>query len=163
MSSSHSQAWRCRACQTLNTSGVQCQSCPGRRASFSVAAASPLANSNSGSNSGSHATAVSPSASNISMTEVVRKDPSVPALPSMQYDTDLPPDWQRVYDHFGREYYVNHITQESQWDRPQAQAPVAAPLAFLRRASTHLFVQAPPSYEVAVSDGGANPDVGFGA
>merc|ERR1712130_169620 len=34
-------------------------------------------------------------------------------------DDNLPPEWQKNEDQYGRVYYQNNATKKTQWDRPQ--------------------------------------------
>lgn len=51
--------------------------------------------------------------------------PQMQAAPSnynpaadMMANAPLPPGWERGYDETGRPYYVNHNTQQTQWQHP---------------------------------------------
>ncbi len=79
--------------------------------------------------------------------------PEVEGLPNKQYEADLPPNWQHATDSWGRVYYVNHLTMESQWERPVAEEQPVSTFALLRHASKRVLEVAPPSYEHAVATG----------
>ena len=57
------------------------------------------------------------------------REPSYTGPPPV-YNSDIPVGWERRFDSWGREYFVNHLTKTTQWEHPvsRRQQPPVAPL-----------------------------------